>query len=213
MELPFKKSRKQAGFTAQAAAEQLHIDKRSLYRIEAGQQPAPPELVWHMAELYGDPGLVRWQQSEADPIGRRVNPPVLNAIVNSPQAVHYCLVRELDEAVPAADMLCRLVTNKMTQYDFNEHEKSQYFALYGKCVSNIKQAVAEVEGVMMRIFGVRAAEAAGKAHRDKMLQKGYLQTKEKALPKEGAQEKTSYQSLTPSSWQVKETRSEYMAAI
>ena len=35
---------------------------------------------------------------------------------------------------------------------------------------------------MMRIFGVRVAEAVGKAHRDKMLQKGYLQTK-KSPPK------------------------------
>lgn len=213
MQLPFKNSRKQAGFTAQSAAELLHIDKRSLYRIEAGQQPAPAELVWNMAVLYGDPDLVRWQQSEADPIGRRVNPPVLNGIVNSPQAVHYCLARELDEAAPVADILCHLITNKMTQYDFTEHVKSQYFALYGKCVSNIKQAVAEVEGVMMRIFGVQAAEAAGKAHRDKMLQKGYLQTKEKALPKEGAQENTSYKSLTPPGWQVKETRSAYLIAI
>jgi DNA-binding XRE family transcriptional regulator len=213
VQLPFKNSRKQAGFTAQAAADLLHIDKRSLYRIEAGQQPAPPELVWNMAVLYGDPGLVRWQQSEADPIGRRINPPVLNGIVNSPQAVHYILARELDEAAPVADILCHLVTNKMTGRDFSEHEKSQYFVLYGKCVSNIKQAVAEAEGAMMRIFGVQAAEAAGKAHRDKMLQKGYLRTKEKALPREGANEKISYDSLPLSDWQVKETRGEYRIAI
>lgn len=178
MGLPFKLSRKACRLSAENASKVLHIDKRTLYRIEAGQQPAPPELVWNMAKLYSDPGLVRWHLSEADPIGRRIIPPVLNGIVNNPQAVHYNLARELEEASQVAEKLCRMITNKITEHDFTEHEKRQYFELYERCVSNIKQAIAEVEGVMMNIFGVQAAEAAGKAHRDKMLQKGYLRTKE-----------------------------------
>ncbi len=177
MLLPFKTSRKACKLSAEDVAQALHIDKRSLYRIEAGQQSAPPELVWEMAKLYNDPNLIRWQQSEADPIGRRVNPPVLNGIVNNHQAVHYSLARELEEAAPVAEKLCCLVTNKIADRDFSEHEKVEYFSLYGKCVSNIKQAIVEVEGAMMKIFGVQAAEAVGKAHRDKMLQKGYLRTK------------------------------------
>lgn len=181
MKLPFKLSRKKTKLTAENAAKLLHIDKRSLYRIEAGQQPAPPELVWKMAVLYNDPDLLRWQQSEADPIGRRVNPPILNGIVNNPQAVHYSLARELEEAAPIVEELCRLVINKLTDQDFTEQEKAKYFVLYGKCISNIKQAIAEVEGAMMKYFGVQALEVAGKSHRDKMLRKGYLRTKANSI--------------------------------
>lgn len=203
MELPFRNSRKSAGYTAQAAADMLHVDKRSLYRIEAGQQPASPEMVWNMARLYNDPNLVRWHQSEADPVGRHTNPPVLNGIVNNPQAVHHKLAEELEEAAPIATKLARFITNKMTAHDFTEPEMRQYFALYGKCLSNVKQAIAEVEGVMMQMFGVEALEMAGAAHRDKMLQKGYLRTKEKAL--QGATDKISYESLTLPGCKVKES--------
>ena len=202
MELPFKNSRKQAGLSAQSAANLLHMDKRTIYRIEAGQQPALAQLVWDMAKLYNDPSLVRWQQCEADPIGRRVNPPVLNGIVNNPQAVHCKMAEELAEAALAAAEMCRFVINKMTACDFSDHERRQYFALYGKSVSNVKQAIAEVEGVMMKMFGVEAIEVAGSAHRDKMLQKGYLRTKEKALS--GAIQKLSDESLPLTKWQVKE---------
>lgn len=177
MELPFKASRKACRLTAENAAKALHIDKRTLYRIEAGEQPAPPKLVWDMAVLYNDPDLVRWHQSEADHIGRRINPPILNGIVNNPQAVHFNLSRELEEAAPAAEKLCRMIINKSTNRDFTEQEQLEYFTLYGECVSNVKQAIAEVEGVMMKLFGVQAMEAAGRAHRNKMLQKGYLLTK------------------------------------
>lgn len=202
MELPFKASRKASGCTAEAAAGLLHIDKRSLYRIEAGQQPAPPEMIWGMALLYRDPGLVRWHQSAADPIGRRVNPPVLNGIVSSPQAVHLKLAEELEEAAPIATSLSRFIVNKLTAGDFAEHERRQYFTLYGKCVSNVKQAIAEVEGSLMRMFGVAAIEEVGRTHRDRMLQKGYLRTKEKA-PAEGTSN-NSYHSLPLLSGQVKE---------
>jgi len=202
LKLPYKGSRKAAGYTAQEAAEVLHIDKRSLYRIEAGQQQASPEMAWQMARLYKDPDLIRWYQSEVDPVGRRMQPPVLNGIVNSPQAVHYKLVEVLGEAVPAASELCSLTTNKLAAPDFTEHEIRQYFSLYGKCISNVKQAVAEVEGAAMRMFGFDAVEEAGKAHRDKMLQKGYLRTKEKAH--HGATDKISYESLPLSHYQVKE---------
>lgn len=203
MELPFKASRKASGYTADMVAGILHIDKRSLYRIEAGQQPATPETVWSMARLYRDPDLVRWQQSEADPIGRRINPPVLNGVVNNPQAVHLKLAEELEEAAPFATKLSRFMVNKLTAGDFSEHERRQYFALYGKCVSSVKQAIAEVEGCLMRMFGVEAIEEAGRAHRDRMLQKGYLRTKEKA-PCEGTTNEISYHSLPLPSGRVKE---------
>jgi hypothetical protein len=203
VELPFKASRKASGYTAETAAGMLHIDKRSLYRIEAGQQPAPPEMVWGMTALYQDPGLVRWHQSEADPIGRRINPPVLNGIVNSPQAVHLKLAEELEEAAPAATRLSRFIVNKLTAGDFAEHERRQYFILYGKCVSNVKQAIAEVEGSLMRMFGVAAIEEVGRVHRDRMLQKGYLLTKEKA-PAEGTHN-YSHHNIPLMGEQVKET--------
>jgi hypothetical protein len=202
VELPFKASRKVSGCTAENAAGMLHIDKRSLYRIEAGQQPAPPEMVWSMAVLYRSPGLVRWHQSADDPIGRRINPPVLNGIVNNPQAVHLKLAEELEEAAPAATRISRFIVNKLTAGDFTEHERRQYFTLYGKCVSNVKQAIAEVEGSLMVMFGVAALEEVGRAHRDRMLQKGYLRTKEKA-PTEGPNNNL-YHSLPLLDEQVKE---------
>lgn len=202
MALPYKNSRKSAGYKAEEAAGQLHMDKRSLYRIEAGEQPAPPDMVWNMARLYQDPHIIRWYQSEVDPIGRRINPPELAGIVNSPQVVHYKLAGEMEEAVPAAAELCRLIINKVTACDFTEQEVRQYFALYGKSVSNVKQAIAEVEGALMRIFGVEALEVAGRAHRERMLVKGYLVKKEKAPL--GAIPKISYDSLSLSDWQVKE---------
>lgn len=207
MKLPFKESRKAAGLTAEEAARLLHLDKRSLYRVEAGQQPAGPELVWNMARLYGDPDLVRFHQSQLDPIGRRVNPPRLNNIVNSPQAVHLKLAEVMEEAAPLAARLCRFIVNKMAAGDFTGEERRQYFTLYGKCVSTVKQAIAEVEGSMMRVFGVEAIEEAGRAHRERMLQKGYLRTKEKA-PKEGT-EKHSYNSLPLPARQVKEACAAY----
>lgn len=179
MELPFKKVRKKARLTAEVAASLLHIDKRSLYRIEAGQQPASPELIWNMAILYRDSYLIRWQQSIADPIGRRTGPPILNGIVHSPQAVHIKLAEELEEGAQAANKFCRFTANKLTADDFSEHDRKHYFALYAKCISNVKQAIAEAEGVLMQIFGVEALEEVGRAHKDRMLQKGYLRTKEK----------------------------------
>jgi hypothetical protein len=95
--------------------------------------------------------------------------------------VHLKLAEELEEAAPAATILSRFITNKLTAGDFAEHERRQYFTLYGKCVSNVKQAISEVEGSMMRMFGVAAIEEVGRAHRDRMLQKGYLHTKGKAF--------------------------------
>lgn len=179
MKLPFKSSRKACRLSAESAANALHIDKRTLYRIEAGQQAVTPELVWNMARLYDDPGLIRWYRSEVDPIGRRVDPPVLNGIVNNPQAVHHKLAEELEEATQLATQLARLITNKMTAHDFTEPEKCRYFELYGECVSDIKQVLAEVEGAMAKMFGLETLEVVGSAHRDKMFQKGYLRTKSK----------------------------------
>lgn len=207
VELPFKKSRKASGYTAEAAASLLHIDKRSLYRIEAGQQPALPEMVWNMAGLYRDSDLFRWYQSEACPIGRKVSPPVLNGTVNSPQAVHCKLAEELEEAALSATEFGRLVLNKMTANDFSDPETRHYFTLYGICVSDVKQAIAEVEGCLIRMFGLEALELAARAHREKMLQKGYLRTKEKA-PLRGT-EKISYDSLPLSEPRVKESSCYY----
>lgn len=194
MEIPYKESRNRANMKAEEAAKALHIDKRTLFRIEAGEQQATPELVWNMAKLYNDPDVLRWHRSQIDPIGRRIDPPHLNGIVNSPQSVFGKLAEELEEAAPAATQLFRFLLNKMTSLDFTELELRQFYLMYYQCVTDVKQVLAEAEEALMRMFGVEAAEEANRAHKDKMLQKGYLLTKEKALS--GLQVNLSYKSLS-----------------
>ncbi len=178
-ELMYKHFRIEAGKPAERAAEELSISPRTLHRYESGEISPPPEIVYQMADIYHAPAIIRWYRASICPIGRKLEPPVLNNIDTSPLARFFKYAEELEEAVPAAREMTKMMVNKRSALDFNDEEISELEWLTEQVLTDIFQGAAEAWEAYMDIFGVDAGEEAMNRHRQKMMERGYLQTKKK----------------------------------
>lgn len=66
----YKSARKEAGFSIQEAAWQLHVGSRTLTNYEQGYTIPPPEVVLNMVKLYNCPELTAKYCAKICPIGQ-----------------------------------------------------------------------------------------------------------------------------------------------
>lgn len=171
---PFKHCRKLAGKTVEQAAEELAVSVRQLHRYEADEIIPPPDIVMKMAEIYHAPTLIRWYRANIDPVGKKLEPPILNRINRSHFARLSILAKELREGYEAAMRMAQISVNKNSDADFTEAEKEEFFQQYTQAITDSKQAVCEAEEACMELFGVRMGLEAMERHWSKMISHGYL---------------------------------------
>lgn len=178
----YKHFRIEAGKPAERDAEELSISPGTLHRYESGEISPPPKIVYQMAKIYRAPALIRWYRASACPMGRKLEPPVLNNIDRSPLARFFKYAEELEEAVPAAREMAGIMLNKRAAVDFSDEEMSELEWLAGQALTDISQALAEAWEAYMDILGIEAGEKAMAVHREKMVKRGYLIEKKKPAP-------------------------------
>ena len=66
-----REAREQAGLSQEMAAYMLHMDRRTLARIEQNPSPLEQTLVLMMAEVYRQPNLIMRYCAQRCPIGRQ----------------------------------------------------------------------------------------------------------------------------------------------
>jgi len=66
-----KEAREQAGLSQEVAAYHLHMDRRTLARIELSSRPAEQTMVLVMAKVYGQENLPLRYCAQRCPIGRQ----------------------------------------------------------------------------------------------------------------------------------------------
>lgn len=191
-ELMYKHFRRRAGKSVERAAEELNISPRTLHRYESGEISPPPEIVLDMARIYRAPALISWYRATICPIGRKLGPPVLNNIDKTPLARFFKYAEELEEAAPAAREIAGMVLNKCSVGDFDEREKAELEWLAEQALTDVGQALSEAWEAYMDLFGVEAGETAWERHREKMVQRGYLQEKKKPAPEAVFERRTVY---------------------
>lgn len=191
-ELMYKHFRIEAGKPAERAAEELSISPRTLHRYESGEISPPPEIVYQMAVIYQAPALIRWYRANICPIGRKLEPPVLNNIDTSPLTRFFKYSEELEEAVPAALQMARMMVNKKSALDFNEEEISELEWLTEQAFTDVSQSLAEAWEAYMEIFGICAGEDVMSRHRLKMEERGYLNKKKKPAPSAVFEKQVAY---------------------
>lgn len=76
LELPYKTSRKAAGYTQQQALEFLCVADTTLSSYENGAN-VPDDVVDRMCQLYNDPLLAYWHLQHTTALGMKYLPPIL----------------------------------------------------------------------------------------------------------------------------------------
>lgn len=74
-ELPYKTSRKAAGFTQMDVVDQLGVADTTLSAYENGAR-VPDDIVDKMCELYNDPLLAYWHMRQTTLLGAKYLPPI-----------------------------------------------------------------------------------------------------------------------------------------
>lgn len=170
----YRDYRKQAGKTVERAAEELNVSPRTLYRYEAGEIDPPPDVVYKMARVYKSLSLIRYYCASVCHAGKGINPPVLDNINSSPPAKFFKYYEELEESVPLARELTKLVIDKGMAPVFNDEEMDKIELIAEQVLTDVAQAWSEAWDAYCEVFGVEAAEKLWKRHRQKMEDRGYI---------------------------------------
>lgn len=186
------KYRIQAGITLEQARDMLGYSIRHIQRFEAGELIPPPDTIYVMAREYNAPQILRWYRGENDPIGRKMDPPVLNN-VNKSLFARFCkYAEELEEAAPAARLAAKILMNKESAIECDDEELHKLALCMEQAVTDIKQVLDEVQECYMNFFGVDYHSKLMIRHRQKMISRGYLKENRKPAPAMVAEERASY---------------------
>lgn len=170
----FRKCRLEANVTLEEARDYLGYSIRQIQRFEAGEQFPPPGTIYDMSVCYKSPQLLRWYRGNIDPIGQKMEPPVLNN-VNQSLFARFCkYAEELEEAVPAAQMAAKILMNKERANQCTDQEIQRLIELFEQAVTDVGQVMEEMQEGYMGFFGVNFHSKLMQRHREKMIDRGYL---------------------------------------
>ncbi|MEG6615350.1 hypothetical protein V6C27_02755 [Peptococcaceae bacterium 1198_IL3148] len=178
MDVDYQHYMKLSNNTIEGTAVDLGVSARQLQRYLKYESILPDDKVLKMAYIFGPVAAsmpFEHFTHESD-IGKRLYPAPLNNIDNTFPAFCFKAVEEQEEMIDALQAMCRMVLNNRLM---TGHEVEKFDRLFNE-VLDVEQLCLEIKIKYARLRGLAALEERVRAHKRKVIERGYhLEQKEK----------------------------------